>query len=126
MATTNTNTQRPVDHFFLRAGFGPKDPAEAHFELLGIKSIMHVNAKGEITIYKALKDGAPSAKPIARGHFRKSASRATNAPDIVGIVRTAKGTEFQLVGWLKTEDFDRYYSVQYNEYQRQGTLPFAD
>lgn len=108
--------------YFLRAGIKANAPSVCNdFELNGIASVLTVDHKGNVKVYKRTKTGH-TEKPIATGFFRPNTVSSDNAPTWQGIIRTAKDSRFQLAAWLHDDPIDPYYVIRYNQTQRLGTL----
>jgi len=126
MAKNTTAQATAAVNYYLRPGKDIADPTTGEFELNGIQAIMHVNASGDIAVYKRTRTAITSrSKPIAKGKWIRSNSTEAKQPNIRGHITTAKNTTFRLVGWLHGEPGDQFYTFSYDQQQRHGNLFFV-
>lgn len=101
------STESQSVQFFVRPSVEPDQPMSGKCSLLGIQSVMQLNADGSVNIYKQNQKGL-SKNPIATGSVRANPTTTPKAPQIIGHVETSKGSRFSLSGWAYTKD-DPYY-----------------
>jgi len=125
-ATSKSTAKKPTTvpaPCYLRAGTDAKDLTSGQINFEGIECTMLVDAKGNIGIHKNVKTALGYAvKPIAKGNFKASNSKAEGVPDLNGFVETKKGSKFRLVAWFHEQNGDEFYVVRYDAMVRKGKL----
>lgn len=101
--------------YFLRPGTEEGSPMWAAFELNGVKSVLYMDGTGALTVHKLGKNKQPLKSPIAKGQVHHNTTTSTDAPDLIGLITTAKGTAFELALWWHDDPVRPYYSVKYSE-----------
>ena len=116
----NNQNARPVA--FIRPAAEEDGWMSGDFTLENIGCVLQIDpSDGTVMVYKKNRDGTPGKKPVARGKVSGNRSTTKGAPQIVGTIRTDKGSRFRLAGWEHGDEGDEFYSLEYETLQlRKG------
>lgn len=110
---------------YLRSAVEAGQPAEARFSFEGVDCALLATETGQLELHKVKADASLAKAVLGKGQWSYTAQADdSNLPPLTGMFSTSKGTLFEIAGWVKGPEQDRYYSLNIKpRVVRKGFLP---